>query len=139
MLARSDNSPLAAMGNLTRRLYGLQFHPEVVHTERGEEILRHFAVEVCGCAPDWTPAAFVEQAVAAIRAQVGAGRVVCGLSGGVDSAVTATLVHHAVGDQLTCIFVNTGMLRRGEPEQVVRDVPATRDATARRWTRPRSS
>ena len=120
MLARSDNSPLAAMGNLTRGLYGLQFHPEVVHTERGQEILRRFAVEVCGCTPDWTPAAFIEQAVAAIRAQVGAGRVVCGLSGGVDSAVTATLVHRAVGDQLTCIFVNTGMLRRGEPEQVVR-------------------
>ncbi|MBU0704531.1 MAG: glutamine-hydrolyzing GMP synthase [Chloroflexi bacterium] len=120
VLARSDNSPLAAMGNLTRGLYGLQFHPEVVHTERGEEILRRFAVEVCGCTPDWTPAAFVEQAIGAIRAQVGSGRVVCGLSGGVDSAVTATLVHRAVGDQLTCIFVNTGMLRRGEPEQVVR-------------------
>jgi len=119
ILARSANSPVAAMGNVERGLYGLQFHPEVVHTPQGREILRRFAVEICGCTPDWTPAAFIERAVAAIRAQVGTGRVVCGLSGGVDSAVTATLVHHAVGDQLTCIFVNTGLLRRGEPEQVV--------------------
>ncbi len=120
VLAHSTNSPVAAMGDLERRLYGLQFHPEVVHTVRGREILRCFAVEVCGCVPDWTPAAFIEQAVVAIRAQVGAGRIVCGLSGGIDSAVTATLVHRAVGDQLTCIFVNTGLLRRGEPGQVVR-------------------
>ena len=120
VLARSANSPVAAMGDLARNLYGLQFHPEVVHTPRGREILRRFVVEVCGCLPDWTPAVLIEQAVATIRAQVGDGQVVCGLSGGVDSAVTATLVHRAVGDQLTCIFVNTGMLRRGEPEQVVR-------------------
>ena len=120
VLAHSTNSPVAAMGDLERRLYGLQFHPEVVHTVRGREILRCFAVEVCGCVPDWTPAAFIEQAVTTIRAQVGAGRIVCGLSGGIDSAVTATLVHRAVGDQLTCIFVNTGFLRRGEPGQVVR-------------------
>ncbi len=120
VLAHSTNSPVAAMGDLERGLYGLQFHPEVVHTVRGREILRCFAVEVCGCVPDWTPAAFIEQAVAAIRAQVGTGQIVCGLSGGIDSAVTATLVHRAVGDQLTCIFVNTGLLRRGEPGQVVR-------------------
>jgi len=119
VLARSANSPVAAMGDLARGLYGLQFHPEVVHTARGWEILRCFAVEACGCTPDWTPAAFIEQAVGAIRAQVGTGRIVCGLSGGVDSAVTAMLVHRAVGDQLTCIFVNTGLLRRGEPGQVV--------------------
>ncbi|RLC88721.1 MAG: glutamine-hydrolyzing GMP synthase, partial [Chloroflexi bacterium] len=119
ILARSANSPVAAMGNVERGLYGLQFHPEVVHTPQGREILRRFAVEICGCTPDWTPAAFIERAVGAIRAQVGTGRVVCGLSGGVDSAVTATLVHHAVGDQLTCIFVNTGLLRRGEPAQAV--------------------
>jgi len=119
-LARSVNSPVAAMGDPKRGLYGLQFHPEVVHTERGAEILRNFVIEVCGCAPDWTPAAFIEQAIETIRAQVGTGQVVCGLSGGVDSSVTATLAHRAVGDQLTCIFVNTGMLRRGEPAQVVR-------------------
>ena len=120
ILACSANSSVAAMGHLGRGLYGLQFHPEVAHTERGQEVLRRFAVEVCGCTPDWTPAAFIEQAVEAIRAQVGTDRVVCGLSGGVDSAVTATLVHRAIGDQLTCVFVDTGLLRQGEPEQVVR-------------------
>ena len=118
-LARSDNSPFAAMGDEQRKLYGLQFHPEVKHTPRGAEILRAFAVDVCGCAPTWTPASFVEQSVSAIRAQVGRGDVVCGLSGGVDSAVAAALVHRAIGDQLTCIFVDTGMLRKGEGEQVV--------------------
>ncbi len=118
-LARSPNSPVAAMGDLEHHYYGIQFHPEVVHTEGGAEILRRFVVEICGCIPDWTPAAFIEQAVDEIRHQVGNAPIVCGLSGGVDSAVTATLAHRAVGDQLTCIFVNTGMLRQGEPEQVV--------------------
>jgi len=120
VLARSDNCPVAAMGDLARGVYGLQFHPEVAHTDRGPEILRRFAHEICGCAPDWTAAAFIEQAVAAIRQQVGQRRVICGLSGGVDSSITATLAHRAVGNQLTCIFVNTGLLRQGEPEQVVR-------------------
>ncbi|MBO9371107.1 MAG: glutamine-hydrolyzing GMP synthase, partial [Chloroflexi bacterium] len=101
-------------------LYGVQFHPEVVHTPAGREILRRFATDVCGCVPTWTPAAFIEEAVAQIRARVGDGRVLCALSGGVDSAVTATLVYRAIGDRLTCIFVNTGLMRQGEPEQVVR-------------------
>jgi GMP synthase (glutamine-hydrolysing) len=118
-LARSDNSPIAAMGDPTRRLYGLQFHPEVKHTPQGGEILRTFVVDICSCAPDWTAGNFVAQSVAAIRAQVGQGQVVCGLSGGVDSAVTAALVHQAIGDQLTCIFVDTGMLRQGEAAQVI--------------------
>jgi len=118
-LAKSDNSPFAAMGHPARKLYGLQFHPEVKHTPRGTEILSAFVVDVCGCEPTWTPASFVEQSVESIRAQVGEGQVVCGLSGGVDSAVSAALTHRAIGDQLTCLFVDTGMLRKGEGEQVV--------------------
>ena len=118
-LATSDHSPYAAMGDLARKLYGLQFHPEVKHTPRGAEILSAFVVDVCGCAATFTPASFVEQSVESIRAQVRQGKVVCGLSGGVDSAVAATLAHRAIGDQLTCILVDTGMLRKGEGEQVV--------------------
>jgi GMP synthase (glutamine-hydrolysing) len=119
VLARSDNSPVAAMGDATRGLYGLQFHPEVVHTPQGPEILRAFLYDVCGCQGGWTPGNFIDEAVERIQAQVGSGRVVCGLSGGVDSAVTAALLHKAIGDQLTCIFVNNGLLRKDEPEQVV--------------------
>lgn len=119
ILATSSNAPVAAMGNVEQAIYGVQFHPEVVHTELGRDILRGFTVTVCGCRQNWTPASFVEQAVETIREQVGEDRVICGLSGGVDSSVTATLVNKAVGDQLTCVFVNTGLLRRGEPEQVV--------------------
>ena len=120
VLATSANSPVAAMGDLARGRYGLQFHPEVVHTPGGREIIRCFLYDVCGCRGDWTPGSFIEESVAAIRRQIGEGRVLCGLSGGVDSAVTAVLVHRAVGDRLTCVFVDTGLLRRGEPEQVVR-------------------
>jgi GMP synthase (glutamine-hydrolysing) len=118
-LAASDNSPYAAMGDVARGRYGVQFHPEVAHTPQGAAMLRAFAVDVCGCAPDWTPSTFIQESVAAIREQVGDGQVVLGLSGGVDSSVVAALVHRAVGDQLTCIFVDTGMMRQGEPEQVV--------------------
>jgi len=117
-LAYSDNSPVAVMGN-DRGLIGLQFHPEVVHTPQGKAILRNFLYNVCGCKGDWTAASFIEESVRSIRQQVGDGRVICALSGGVDSAVTATLVHRAVGDQLVCIFVNNGLLRREEPERVV--------------------
>ena len=106
------------MGDPARRIYGLQFHPEVQHTPRGMDILRRFLFDLCGCEGAWTPAAFIESAVAKIRAQVGDAGVICGLSGGVDSAVTAALVHRAVGDQLTCIFVDTGLLRRDEAAQV---------------------
>ncbi|HID88021.1 MAG TPA: glutamine-hydrolyzing GMP synthase, partial [Anaerolineae bacterium] len=116
LLARTANSPIAAMGDPSRRLYGLQFHPEVAHTPRGREIIENFLRLDCGCQPTWTPRAFIEESVAAIREQVGSGRVICALSGGVDSTVTATLVHRAVGDQLTCLFVDHGLLRKGEAE-----------------------
>jgi GMP synthase (glutamine-hydrolysing) len=118
-LAATENSAYAAMGHMGRDLYGVQFHPEVVHTPQGTDMLRSFVIDVCGCTPNWTPGVFVEESLTAIREQVGDGRVVLGLSGGVDSAVAATLVHQAVGAQLTCIFVDTGMMRKGEPEQVV--------------------
>jgi GMP synthase (glutamine-hydrolysing) len=117
--ATSSNAPVAAIQDLDRQLYGLLFHPEVVHTERGEQILRNFAFDVCGCTGDWTMASFVDESVARIRAQVGErGRVVCGLSGGVDSTVAALLVHRAIGERLTCIFVDNGLLRLDEAAQV---------------------
>ena len=117
--ATSTNAPVAAMEDPRRRLFGLLFHPEVAHTARGADILRHFALDVCGCRGDWTMASFAEEAIARIREQVGpAGRVVCGLSGGVDSTVAAVLLHRALGDRLTCIFVDNGLLRRSEAEQI---------------------
>ena len=117
-LARSGSGALAAMAD-ARGHVAFQFHPEVHHTPQGTAMLENFLLRVCGCAPSWTTGAFIEEAVARIRAQVGGGRVICGLSGGVDSAVAALLVHRAVGEQLTCIFVDTGCLRSGEPDQVV--------------------
>jgi GMP synthase (glutamine-hydrolysing) len=117
-LAYSDNSPVAVMGN-DHGMFGLQFHPEVVHTPQGKQIVENFLYRVCGCRGDWTPSNFVTDSIERIHEQVGAGHVICALSGGVDSAVAATLVHRAVGDQLTCIFVNNGLLRREEPERVL--------------------
>jgi GMP synthase (glutamine-hydrolysing) len=117
-VAHSLNSPCAAMAGPGGRL-GIQFHPEVVHTPLGREILRNFLYEVCGCSGTWQPASFIDAAVTEIRARVGDGRVLCALSGGVDSAVAATLVHRAVGDQLTCVFVDNGLLRRAEADRVV--------------------
>jgi GMP synthase (glutamine-hydrolysing) len=118
-LAHTANSPYAAAADLDRRIYAVQFHPEVVHTPQGRLLLSNFVHRICGCRPDWTAASVIDEQVAAIRAQVGEGQVVLGLSGGVDSAVAAALIHHAIGEQLTCIFVDTGMLRQGEAEQVV--------------------
>jgi len=120
VLATSDNAPVAAMASVERRLYALLFHPEVVHTDSGLEILRNFAYGVCGCTGDWTMASFVEEATAAVRARVGAARVVCALSGGVDSTVAAAIIHRAIGDRLTCIFVDNGLLRLDEAAQVER-------------------
>ena len=119
-VAYSENSPIAAASN-DAGVYGIQFHPEVAHTPQGAEILRNFVFKVCGVSGSWTPGNFVAEAIAMIRRQVGDGKVICALSGGVDSAVTAKLVYEAVGSQLTCIFVNNGLLRREEPERV-RDV-----------------
>ncbi len=120
ILASTDNSPVAAMGNLQRKLYGLQFHPEVVHTPCGSQIIRNFLYRICGLQGTWTPTSFIEESVAAIRRQVGEGRVLCALSGGVDSAVMATLVARAVGEQLTCVFVDHGLLRQGEAARSLR-------------------
>jgi GMP synthase (glutamine-hydrolysing) len=120
VLATSENSPSAAIAHTEKPIFGLQFHPEVVHTEGGEQILANFVHGICGCSGSWTVEAFVGEAVEAVRAQVGEGRAVCGLSGGVDSAVAAALVHQALGDRLACIFVDHGLLREGERDQVER-------------------
>jgi len=117
--ATTPDAPVAAMEHVDRRLHAVQFHPEVVHTPHGQAMLEHFLYDVCGCEPTWTMGSVIELAVDSIRQQVGGGRVICALSGGVDSAVAATLVHRAVGAQLTCVFVDTGLMRRGEGDQVV--------------------
>jgi len=114
----TPEAPVAALSDAERQIYGVQFHPEVVHTERGQELLERFLFDVCGARPLWTHTNIIESALQAVRAQVSDSRVLCALSGGVDSAVAAALVHRAVGDQLTCVFVDTGLMRTGEAEQV---------------------
>jgi GMP synthase (glutamine-hydrolysing) len=118
-LASSTASPVAAFESLERSIYGIQFHPEVVHTPFGQDILKTFLADVCGCDMEWSAASIVEEQIARIRAQVGDGKVICGLSGGVDSSVAALLVHRAIGDQLTCVFVDHGLMRKNEGEQVI--------------------
>ncbi|MCB1651666.1 MAG: glutamine-hydrolyzing GMP synthase [Alphaproteobacteria bacterium] len=119
VIAKSEGAPYAFIADTGRKFYGVQFHPEVVHTLNGKDLLKNFTHEVCGCSGDWTMQSFREESIAKIRAQVGDAKVICGLSGGVDSSVTAVLLHEAIGDQLTCIYVDTGLMRAGESEQVV--------------------
>src|ERR1700722_820695 len=118
-LASSSASPVAAVESVQRGIYGIQFHPEVVHTPYGQEILTRFLTDICGCEATWSAASIVDDQIARIRRQVGDGRVICGLSGGVDSSVAALLVHRAIGDQLTCVFVDHGLMRKDEGEQVI--------------------
>ncbi|NNM72359.1 glutamine-hydrolyzing GMP synthase [Enterovirga aerilata] len=118
-LAFSENAPFAVVADEARKFYAVQFHPEVAHTPQGELLIRNFVRDIAGCSGDWTMAAFREEAIGRIREQVGTGRVICGLSGGVDSAVAAVLIHEAIGEQLTCVFVDHGLLRQGEAEEVV--------------------
>ena len=117
-LATSPNSPFAAMMDEPNKRFGLQFHPEVHHTQYGEEILRNFVLKICDCQPGWTSSSIIEESIAAIRTQVGEGRVLSALSGGVDSAITTSLVQKAIGDRVTAVFINTGLMRQGEPEEI---------------------
>ena len=127
VLASTQGAPIAAFENTSRQMAGVQFHPEVVHTAHGQRMLEHFLWRIAGCEPSWTMSSVIDEQVERIREQIGSSRVICGLSGGVDSAVAAALVQRAVGDQLTCIFVDHGLLRAGEAEQVERDFVAATD------------
>ncbi|QSV45516.1 glutamine-hydrolyzing GMP synthase [Geobacter benzoatilyticus] len=119
VVAKTDNAPVCAIQDVERNLYGVQFHPEVNHTPRGEVLIDTFVRKICGCSGQWTPGHIIEDAVSRIRTQVGSDRVILGLSGGVDSSVAAALIHRAIGDQLTCVFVDNGLLRLGEGDQVM--------------------
>lgn len=119
-VAVTDGSPFAAIANDAKKFYGVQFHPEVVHTPHGAQLIENFTHRVCGCKGDWTMDKFREEEIAKVREQVGEGRVICGLSGGVDSSVVAVLLHEAIGDQLTCVFVDTGLMRKAEADEVVK-------------------
>jgi GMP synthase (glutamine-hydrolysing) len=119
VIAQSTGAPCAIIANESKKFYGIQFHPEVMHTQNGSDIIRNFIIDIAGCSGDWTMASYKDEAIEKIRKQVGDDKVVCGLSGGVDSSVAAILIHEAIGDQLTCIYVDTGTMRKGESEQVV--------------------
>ncbi|RMF99974.1 MAG: glutamine-hydrolyzing GMP synthase [Nitrospirae bacterium] len=117
-VAHTENSPIAAMADHERKIYALQFHPEVAHTEDGKRIIQNFVIDICGCSPTWQMSSFIDWCIEDIRNKVGDGKVICALSGGVDSSVVALLVHRAIGDRLTCIFVDNGLLRKGEYQKV---------------------
>ena len=119
LLASTESCPIAAIANEEKQFYGIQFHPEVTHTLQGMRMFEHFALEICGCEALWTPANIIEDAIATIREQVGTDKVLLGLSGGVDSSVVAAMLHKAIGDQLTCVFVDNGLLRKNEGDQVM--------------------
>ncbi len=119
-IGHTHNAPICAIRNSAKRIFGVQFHPEVVHTPKGKEVLRNFLYNICGCAGGWSPTSFIESAVEDIRARVGTGKLICALSGGVDSSVAAVLLHRAIGDQLKCIHINNGLMRKGESEQVLK-------------------
>ncbi len=119
-IAHTTNSPICAIKNPAKKIYGIQFHPEVAHTPKGTDILRNFLYKICECKGGWSPVAFISESIERIRTQVGAGKVICALSGGVDSSVAAVLLHKAIGDQLYCIHINNGLMRKEESEQVVR-------------------
>ena len=138
-LAATAGAAVAAFEDLGRGFAGVQWHPEVLHTEHGQQVLEHFLLDIAGCRPTWTMVNIVEEQVERIRAQVGGKRAICGLSGGVDSAVAAALVQRAVGDQLTCVFVDHGLLRQGEAEQVERDYVAATGCRSRSSTPPTGS
>ena len=137
--AASERAAVAAFEDRERRLAGLQYHPEVGHSPHGQQVLRRFLHDVAGIAPGWTISSIIEETVAAIREQIGDGRAICGLSGGVDSAVAAALVQRAIGDRLTCVFVDHGLLRAGEREQVEKDFVAATGASCTPWTRGSAS
>jgi GMP synthase (glutamine-hydrolysing) len=119
-IAHTANAPICAIRNTKKRIYGVQFHPEVMHTPKGKDMLRNFLYTICGCAGGWSPSAFIQRSVKEIQEKVGNGKVICALSGGVDSSVAAVLLHKAIGDQLHCIHINNGLMRKGESEDVVR-------------------
>jgi GMP synthase (glutamine-hydrolysing) len=119
-IGHTHNAPICAIRNKAKRIFGVQFHPEVVHTPKGKEILGNFLYTICGCKGGWSPSSFIESAVTEIKARVGTGKVICALSGGVDSSVAAILLHRAIGDQLKCIHINNGLMRKGESEQVLK-------------------